>query len=95
MIDGYILFALQRRQDVIADKGFADNLAIRMRVANPVHIGHDGKQQAIAFADGQSQRLNDSAFRRQRQTPLNFRGVGQRPRHRQRGILDAIAGCAA
>ena len=53
-------------------KGRADNLAIDA-VANAVHIGDDGKQQAIALVTA-SQRLNTAAVRRQRQAALDFRG---------------------
>ena len=95
MVDSDVLLARQRGPDVIADEGFADNLAIGMRVANTVHIGDDGKQQAVASGDGLRQRLDNTALRRQRQATLDFRGVGQRPRHRQRRIFHAVTGGAA
>jgi hypothetical protein len=59
-----------------------------MRIAHAAHVGHHGIQQIVTPGDGQRQRLDESALRRQRQGLLHFRHIGECACHRQRRIFD-------
>ena len=92
MIDGDILFAVKGGLNILADKLFTNKPGVGMRIAHAMHIGHHRIQQIVTPGNGQRQRLDESALRRQRQGLLHFRHIGERASNRQRRIFYAVAG---
>ena len=92
VVNGNVLFSLQRGQDIPADKPLTDDRGIRMRIANTVHIGDDSVQQVVAPGDGLRQRLNDLLLRGRLQSALHLRHISHGARHRQRGLFQTVAG---
>ena len=75
------------RADILADKGFTDDGAIRMRIANAAHVGHNRVKQVVTPGNGLRQRLNNIALRRLAETALHLRHIGHGARHRQRRLF--------
>ena len=89
---GDILFTFQRRLQVVANKMQADEGFVRVRVANPPHVGHHGEQQIVALGDGFGDGLNDIRLGWLHQAALDLRAVGQRSGDTQSRIFNIIAG---
>ena len=65
---------------------------VRVRVADPAHIGDHGEQQIVSFRHRLGDGLNNILLRCLHQAALDLRAVGQRSGNTQSRIFYIIAG---
>ena len=83
-VDGDILFAIQRQQNIVALKWLSDALGFRMRVTQAFHVGDNNEQHIVTLTHRFGNRLNPTLLGFFHQPLADFRRVCQRPGNGQR-----------